>query len=254
MIERAARDPETDIGKMNALYDLMQRRNTDQAKIAFDDALARAQATFPIIQERGRLKIYSKEVREMAAKEGEHVYRGHRPIQNTPYPLWEDVVEGIMPSLTREGLSLSFNIKTEKVGESFKIIVVGFLRRAGVTVEAETPPLQHDATGSKNSIQAIKSTTSYGKAMVAGMLTNFASRGENDDGQGGASLDQPEPLSADDIAYVEQLLRDTNSDVPKFLETIGAASIAEMNVEQFKRAVSLLNEKKRRETKKAAQP
>ena len=39
---------------------------------------------------------------------------------------------------------------------------------------------------------------------------------------------------------------------PVFLKTIGAASVAELNVSQYKRAVALLNEKKRRAVAEAA--
>jgi hypothetical protein len=64
----------------------------------------------------------------------------------------------------------------------------------------------------------------------------------DDDGQGG---DDP-IIALDDVIYLETLIRDTESDLPKFLENIGAPTIAEMTMSQFKRAATLLNEKKRR--------
>lgn len=252
MIAAAAKDPDTNVEKLTALYDLMKRRDEDQqlrdqetARIEFDDALARAQATFPIIPERGRIKMHSKADRMAAEKSSdpEAYLANRRPMQNTPYALWEDVVEGITPSLSREGLSLSFAPITQPAGDAFKIIVRGFLKRRGVTVSAETPPLQHDSTGSKNSIQAIKSTTSYGKTMVAGFLTNFASRGESDDGQGGAPVDGGEGLSAENIAYLKAGIAQTGTDLSNFLDLLQAPSVEEMNETQFKIAVEMLQRK-----------
>lgn len=254
MIAAAARDPSTDVAKLNGLYDLMERRNRDQAKVAFDEALARAQATFPIIEERGRIKMHSKADRTAAERstDPEAFLASKRPMQNTPYPLWEDVVAGITPSLSREGLSLSFDVQIVPAGDAFKIIVVGYLKRSGHTVEAKTPPLQHDATGSKNSIQAIKSTTSYGKSMVAGFLTNFASRNESDEGQGGApteGADGAPPVSDEDLAVMNKAIADTNTNVDQFLGILQADSIDTLNITQWRIGMSMLAQKQARAKK-----
>ena len=45
------------------------------------------------------------------------------------------------------------------------------------------------------------------------------------------------------------LIRDTESDVGKFLETVGATAIDKMKISQFKRGVGLLEAKKRRAAK-----
>ena len=53
-------------------------------------------------------------------------------------------------------------------------------------------------------------------------------------------------IEPDDVVYIETLIRDTESNLAIFLETIGAPAIADMRMSQFKRAIALLNEKKRR--------
>jgi hypothetical protein len=258
---RAIADPDFPLERVEAAYGLIRRREEDQklkdqeiARIEFDDALARAQATFPIIPERGRIKMHTKENRAAAERspDPEAFLANKKPMQNTPYPLWEDVVEGITPSLSREGLSLSFKVTTIPAGDAFKIVVRGQLKRRGFMETAETPPLQHDSTGSKNSIQAIKSTTSYGKSMVAGFLTNFASRGENDDGQGGAPIEGAEVISADDLALIKKELAETKTDLDSFLEYIQAESLETMSQQQFRIAIASFGRKREAMAKKVA--
>ena len=91
--------------------------------------------------------------------------------------------------------------------------------------------------------QGIGSALTYARRYTLFALVGIA--GEEDDDDGNAASGR-EGIEADDIAFVEQLLRDTDSDVPKFLSTIGAPSVAKLNVAQFKRATALLSEKKRR--------
>lgn len=263
---RLVADPDFPLERVNAAYDLLRKREEDQklrdqeqARLEFDDALARAQATFPIIPERGRIKMHSKADRDAAARspDPEAFLSTKKPMQNTPYALWEDVVEGITPSLSREGLSLSFEVDTIPAGDSFKIIVRGNLKRRGFVVSAQTPPLQHDSSGSKNSIQAIKSATSYGKTMAAGFLTNFASRGESDDGQGGAPIESAETISDEDVAYLKNGVKETNTDLANFLEILQATSIETMNQTQFKIATEMLLRKAKAQkpkTEKASTP
>lgn len=259
---RAIADPDFPLERVNAAYELVRKREEDQklkdqeqARLEFDDALARAQATFPIIPERGRIKMYSKTDRAAAERspDPEAYLATKRTMQNTPYALWEDVVEGITPSLSREGLSLSFHSTTEKAGEAFKIIVHGHLKRRGIAVSAETPPLQHDSSGSKNSIQAIKSTTSYGKSMVAGFLTNFASRGENDDGQGGAPLETESILSDEDMAALDAAMKEANTAWPALAEFLQVENEQQLNRTHFTIAMSMLKQKAARAQKKATE-
>ena len=72
----------------------------------------------------------------------------------------------------------------------------------------------------------------------------------NDD-DGRLGKDDAAKIDVDQLAFVEQLLRDTASDVAKFLQTIGCADISNMSVDQYKRGVAMLEEKKRRQSKAA---
>lgn len=240
----ATGNPNFDMTRLDKMWEFYEKVQKRAERAEFDEALARAQATFPIIPERGRIKMYSKALRARAAEEGEGAYAGHQPLQNTPYALWEDVLEGIMPSLTREGFSLSFDQEVVTSGDGFRIVIIGRLKRSGFVVETKTPPLQHDSTGSKNSIQAIKSTTSYGKSMVTGFLVSFASRGEDDGGQGGAPITVDDAIDKDQIAFIEKEIAETSTDERVFLDTIAADSLVDINQTQFKIACMMFTRKR----------
>jgi hypothetical protein len=139
MIERAAMNPAVDIDKMERLLEMQERVMARRAKAAYIDALAAAQSELPIIVERGE---------------------GHGNIR---YALWEDINEAIKPILAKHGFALSF--KTGWDGD--KISVTGVLAHREGHSEETTMLLPSDTSGSKNAVQAVGSSTSYGKRYTA---------------------------------------------------------------------------------------
>lgn len=160
VIAKAARDPNVDIDKMERLLQMQERVYARNAKEAYDGALAVLQPDLPVISERG--KILNK----------------NGGVQST-YALWEDVNEAIRPLLAEHGFALSF--KTGKRGD--QVTVTGILSHRDGHREETTVELPSDGSGSKNAVQAIGSSTSYGKRYAAFALLNITSRGEDDDGQ-----------------------------------------------------------------------
>jgi hypothetical protein len=92
--------------------------------------------------------------------------------------------------------------------------------------------------------QQMGSALTYAKRYTLFSLVGIAGADEDDDGNA-ASTASP-LIDVDQIAFVEQLVRDTDSNLTAFLAVVGAPSVAEMTVEQFKRAISMLEQKKRR--------
>jgi len=77
VIERAARDPNIDIDKMERLLQMQERIVARQAKAAYADALARLQPTLPIIGERGAIKNNSGAVQSKVRPLGGHRRHHH---------------------------------------------------------------------------------------------------------------------------------------------------------------------------------
>ena len=247
LILRAALDPAVSPEKMSALFDLHAKMADRAARLEFAAALARAQAKFPIVERNGKILVFSKTLRERADREGAQVLEGAKPQQQTDYALYEDVVEAITKPLSEEGLSLSTKVKTVPAGDSYRIIVVGILKhRDGWAEEAETPPLQHDATGSKNAVQAVKSSFSYGKRMVAEMLTNVVSRGDDDDGAHGIEVKEVETINDQQYADLDtEITAQGSGTIGQFLKIFQIAKLGDLPAEKYEAAMARL--KKRRE-------
>lgn len=174
VIARAARDPSVDIDKMERLLEMQERVLAREAKTAYAVALAELQPRLPIISERG--KILNRE----------------NKVQST-YAFWEDVNEQIRPMLSEAGFSLSF--RTGKAGND--ITVTGVLTHKDGHSEETTISLPADGSGNKNAVQAVASSTSYGKRYTAFALLNITTKGEDDDGTTATNVRaKPEPTKA----------------------------------------------------------
>lgn len=175
IIERGSRDPSVDIDKMERLMAMLERVQAREAKVAFDVALAEMQPRLPKISERGRIIVREKLAN--GKRDGEIQ-------QETPFALWEDINEAIRPLLAEYGFSLLFRTGLSADG---RVSVTAVLSRAGHSEET-TMILPHDSSGSKNAVQAIGSSTSYGKRYTALALLNITTGGEDDDGLGAVSV------------------------------------------------------------------
>lgn len=160
MVLRAARDPSVDVSKMERLMQMAKDMRAEEAKTAYFADLAEMQDELPSIQERGEIKI------------------GQGPGQK--YALWEDINKAIKPIMKKHGFAISFRTG---IAEG-KITVTGVLSHRGGHSEETTIHLPSDTSGSKNAVQAVGSSTSYGKRYTASALLNITTGGEDDDGEG----------------------------------------------------------------------
>lgn len=161
VISRAASDPACDINKLERLMEMHERMQAQTAKQLYDEALSQMQEEMPMIGERGGIKD----------KNGR--------IQST-YALWEDVNEMIKPVMAKHGFAITFRTPRNERG----IEVEGVLSHRAGHRESTSIVLPVDATGSKNGVQAVASSVSYGKRYTAGLLLNITTTGEDDDGNG----------------------------------------------------------------------
>lgn len=220
MIERAARDPSVDIDKMERLM-LMQERAFDRrAKAAYSSALAIMQPELPSIKERGGIKDRSGKV------------------QST-YALWEDINDAIKPVLAKHGFAISFRVSHPE----HSIAVTGVLSHEEGHSEETTIQLPHDGSGSKNAVQAVGSSVSYGKRYTAAALLNITSHGEDDDG-GGAS--KPERITEEQELELRDLLLSVEANESLFLKYIKVEHLGDIVADKFDAAKALILQKAKR--------
>lgn len=217
VIERAATNPQVDIDKMERLIQMQERIMDRNAKSAYAAALAAMQPDLPVISERGAIDL------------------GRGPKQR--YALWEDINDAIKPVLAKHGFALSF-----RTGQADgKITVTGILTHREGHSEETTMHLPADTSGSKNAVQAVGSSTSYGKRYTASALLNLTSRGEDDDGKAGGAkvIDQTQ---ADQI---RDLAESVGADMPRYLEYLGVDKVEAIPVAKFASAIEALKAKRR---------
>jgi hypothetical protein len=243
MIAQAAR--EKDVGVVERLIAAKERLEAHQASLAFADAFIALQADLPSIDRDGRVVIYSKKDR---TEDG--VKEGATPIQKTPYATINSILAALRAPLAKHGFSLRFEHDTTPDN---RLITTAILRhRLGHSESASTPPLQHDATGSKNSAQAVGSALTYGRryALMAVLpIVSHAPEDADDDGVAAGRV----LIDADQLAYIEQLLRDTGIDIARFLEKVRAQSLPGLTVKQYQSGLDHIREYQRRKAQKAAQ-
>jgi hypothetical protein len=162
VIQRAAADPQCDIEKMERLMAMHERMQAKSAQTEYNAALAAMQCDIPSIAERGA---------------------GHNKIT---YATLEDINDVIKPIMQRYGFAMSFKVEHAQGG----ISVTGILMHRAGHREETTMLLPSDTSGSKNAVQAVGSTISYGKRYGICAMLNI-STGDDVDGQGLAANKEP---------------------------------------------------------------
>lgn len=208
-LDRASRDPAVDVGKMQAILDMRAKEEAREAKRLFDEAMIEMQPKLPRIGRKGEIVIYDKTDKD-------------KIVQRTKFARWEDIHKIITPILASYKMGL-----THRVGQSAdgKITVTGILSHVVPSSvghrEETTITLAMDTTGSKNNVQAVGSTVSYGKRYTASALLNLNFGGEDDDGQAGGGTPDPGTITAKQRQKIDAELAATKSDVAAFLYMMG---------------------------------
>lgn len=220
MIERLATNPAVDVDKLFRLMEMRQQIEARAAETAFNGALAAMQTDLPIIDEKGGIKDRNGSV------------------QST-YARWDDINEAIKPVLTRFGFALSFRIGRADDGRP---TVTGVLRHAAGHKDETTIVLPVDSSGSKNDVQAVGSSTSYGQRYTARALLNLTSRkGEDDDGQkAGAGV----TITQEQADELQAVMEGVGADKGRFLIYMKVGRIADIPAGRYAQALAALEAKR----------
>lgn len=220
MIANAATRPET-IPAIRELNELRVAEIQRQARVAYSADFAQMQPKLPTIDRNGRIEIRKKD------KDGE---RNGDVQQSSPYAYWADILEACSPHMLEHGFGISFRQKSMPDG---KIEVTGILEHRDGHREENSIALIHETSGSKNPVQAIGSSLSYGMRYMGIMLLGVASK-EHDDNKG--SPEGPQYITADQVVELEILIAQTQSNTEQFLKFCKVESLETMPRDKFKTA------------------
>lgn len=212
-----ASNKDVDADKVERLLGMYKSIKADNAKSAYFAALSDMQDELPAIQERGEIKISDKK-------------------NNPKYALWEDINKAIKPIMRKHGFALSF-----RTGQAEgKISVTGILSHRDGHSEETTMNLPVDTGPGRNAVQAVGSSTSYGKRYTAAALLNITSTGDDDDGQAAAANGF---ITEDQVTTITDLLDRTGGDPERFCEKVMKTDcIAHIKASDYTKAITTINE------------
>lgn len=218
MIERAARDPQIDMDKLERLLAMKERQEARIAEQAFASAMSAAQA----------------EMRPVAAD-------ANNPQTRSRYASYMALDRAMRPIYTKHGFALSFNTD---VGPSPDILIVGcsVMHSAGYTRHYSVP-MPADGKGAKGGdvmtkTHATGAAMTYGQRYLLKMIFNIAV-GEDTDGN-----DTSGAISEKQADAIQGLIVEAGADVGKFLKWAGAESISDIPARKFNAVVAMLQAKK----------
>lgn len=213
LIERVATDPNASIEKLERMMAMRDKLQADQARAAFAQAFAAASSEFPMIPLNGR---------------GD---------KNKPYALLKDIISGTKPVLTKHGLALSFGVEST----SDRVTVTAKLMHVSGHIETTSIELPKDQSGSKNAVQAVGSSQTYGQRYAAQAILGLSLGDDTDDD--GKAAGAGAMIDADQFFELKNLIESAAADEAKFCQFLKVADLESLPASRFPAAVSALRAK-----------
>lgn len=212
MIERIALDPNVPIEKLERMLVMQERIQAESAKAAFAGAFAAASSEFPSIPLNGK---------------GD---------KNKAYALLKDIIQCTRPILSRHGLALSFGVESHPD----RVIVTAELMHVAGHTKTTSIELPKDQSGSKNAVQAVGSSQTYGQRYTAQAILGLSLGDDIDDDAQSTSGGK---INADEFFQLKNLLEEAGADEAKFCAYLKVATLEDLPSRSYANAVSALRNK-----------
>jgi hypothetical protein len=220
MIERIMVDPAASVERANQAFDFYLKVQADQARKAFDAAMADVRAEVkPIAKNR----LVSHETKQGGTKTYRH--EDLAEIQRT-----------VDPILAQHGLSYRFRTTAESNQPVRVTCIVS--HKLGYS-EENTLEAGRDDTGNKNSLQAIGSTITYLQRYTLKAALGLAASND-DDGKAAGATEDDGPISEEQLAELIALADEVGADKAKFCKFAKVDSLADIYKSKFEKAKAAL--------------
>jgi hypothetical protein len=219
IIERAARDKNVDLDKMERLMAMREREMARIAQTAFNVAMKNAQAEMPqIVRDADNDQTKSK------------------------YARYETISEAIQPIITKHGFSLSFDEGETPKPNHVRILCdvmhdAGHIRQYHADIPFDNVGMKGNAN--KTATHAYGSTKSYGRRYLKLDIFDIALKNEDDDGNAAGRREEPEFLTPDQITELRETIEANGGDIARFCKFGGVGSLAEIRSNQFNAAMQV---------------
>jgi hypothetical protein len=217
IIAAAARDPQVDIAKMQALLDMRERLMSQQAEVAYIEAMNRLQSAVPAIHRTRRI-VVKGQLRSM-------------------YASLEDIDKILRPLMIQEGFSISYG--TEDVPPATKLILTVKHCRGHKEVFSLVLPV--DKNEYRSSVQNVAATVSFGRRILLCLGFNIVTLNSDTDGNPPSEF-----VTQEQALAIFALLRDCkiNPRDEKFLAWAGADEVEHIHGSEYRRIVDFLLKRK----------
>ena len=219
MIDRALASnatPET----LERLLALQERWEANEARKAFDEALAAAKAEIPVILKNRKVDFTSPKGR---------THYAHEDLS--------EIARTIDPILGKYGLSYRFRVKTEQGHVHVTCIVA---HRDG-HFEETTLSAGHDQSGNKNSIQAVGSTITYLQRYTIKAALGLAASDDDNGRNHGRSVEDDRTLSVEQRDEILRLISEAGMSVDIWCDFYKVEAVQDLNASKFEAAKKKLN-------------
>lgn len=221
MLDRAVQSGAS-IETLEKLMALQERWETNQARRAFDAAMAAAKAEIPTIEKNRKVDYKHK------SGAGRTNYR-HEDLAQ--------IANIVTPILAKHGLSYRFRT-TSEINQPVSVTCI-ISHRDG-HFEENTLLAGRDESGNKNSIQAVGSTITYLQRYTLKAALGLAAANDDD----GKSAESEGPINADQAGEIRKLIEETGTDIAAFCNYLGVEAIPDIPTDQYGRAIKALNTKR----------
>jgi len=217
---------------MERLLALQERYEANEARRAFDAAMADAKSEIPT--------IFKNRAVDFTSAKGRTNYR-HEDLG--------EIAKTVDPILAKHGLSYRF--RTEVEGAAVKVTCIVSHRDGHA--EHNTLSASRDESGNKNSIQAVGSTITYLQRYTLKAALGLAASAD-DDGRASGGTEDASPVTADQRDVLQDLINETGTDIALFCQFLGVEALTALPASRFAAAVGKLQAKKRKQAAERATP
>jgi hypothetical protein len=202
------------------LMALQERWEANQARKAFDEAMAAAKAEIPTITK-------NREV-DFTSPKGRTNYR---------YEDLGGIAKTVQPILAKHGLSYRYRA-TSNINEP--ITVTCIVSHRGGHAEEITLSAGRDDTGGKNAIQQVGSTITYLQRMTLKAALGLAVSNDDD----GRTSEAADAISLEQVEELVALADEVGADKEAFCRYFKVNGFADISTKDFPRAIAALNKKR----------
>jgi hypothetical protein len=221
LIERAAKDPQVDIAKMERLFEMHQKMQARQAEMAFNAAMAAAQAELiPVAR-----KLWNPQTRSM-------------------YADLAAITEEAMPVIHKHGFgTICSEFKSQEpncVGIACKALHSGgHSERYEFNIPLDGAGIKGNAN--KTATHAYASTVTYGRRYAQCSVFNIVTKKDTD----GNSPKVSEPISEEQAIELIDLIEANGRDREGFCKYFKIERVQDLPVSDLKRAEEALTAKRK---------